>query len=223
MMKRATAEHAARGLRPRQRFALVDPIPDALRSLDDPARPGDLIVTRPVAHRGTEAAKPEPQLPTGRPLVLVTVGTSVREPELLAGLVGSVVDASYEVAVTTEPGTLSGNPRVHEIGFVPLALQRCRDRMRRPGDVHGGRHHGTHEVEFLADHDVGPVLACLVKCLVESEIDPDPGETFHGGRTGMSGVSAAGTPFSLREPDEDVRSGVQQEARPDVSGYPGGG
>ena len=121
MIERATAEHAARGLRPRQRIALIDPIPDALRSPDDPARHGYLIVTRPVAHRGAGAAKPEPELPTRRPLVLVTMGTSVREPELLAGLVGSVADAGYEVAVTTEPGTLPSNSRVHEIGFVPLA------------------------------------------------------------------------------------------------------
>jgi UDP:flavonoid glycosyltransferase YjiC (YdhE family) len=53
--------------------------------------------------------------------VLVTAGTSVRDPDLLAGLVISVADAGYQVAVTVEPGRLPENPRVHAAGFVPLA------------------------------------------------------------------------------------------------------
>ncbi|OLE24493.1 MAG: hypothetical protein AUG49_13275 [Catenulispora sp. 13_1_20CM_3_70_7] len=119
MVERGAVQHASRGLRPRNRFALVDPAPDALRSPDDPARPEDLIVLRPTAHRGSGGS--EPQLPAGKPLVLVTVGTSVQEPELVADLVGSVTRAGYEVVVTTEPGTLPPNPLAHEIGFVPLA------------------------------------------------------------------------------------------------------
>lgn len=57
----ADAQHAARDLRPRQRSALVDPLPEVLRSPTDPP------------------------LPTGRPRVLVTAGTSVHEPDLLTG------------------------------------------------------------------------------------------------------------------------------------------
>jgi UDP:flavonoid glycosyltransferase YjiC (YdhE family) len=72
-------------------------------------------------HQGNRAAEPEPRLPAERPLVLVTVGTSVREPEVLAALVGSVAQAGFQVAVTAEPGTLPADPRVREIGFVPLA------------------------------------------------------------------------------------------------------
>jgi UDP:flavonoid glycosyltransferase YjiC (YdhE family) len=67
----------------------------------------------------------------GRPLVLVTGGTSVREPDLLGGLAASVAKEGFEVVVTVEPGTLPGSTGpgstgpgsagVHEIGFVPLA------------------------------------------------------------------------------------------------------
>jgi UDP:flavonoid glycosyltransferase YjiC (YdhE family) len=121
MRERSAAQHAARGLRPRERFALIDPLPEVLRSADDPAPPGDRIVVRPGAHRGERTEGAGPELPNGRPLVLVTAGTSVREPDLLAGLVTSVVDAGYEVAVTVEPGTLPEDPRVHAVGFVPLA------------------------------------------------------------------------------------------------------
>ena len=121
MVQRAAAQHASRGLRPRDRFALVDLAPDVLRSPDDPARPDDAILVRPTAHRGAGGAEPDLELPDGGPLVLVTLGTSVQEPELLASLVGSISEAGYEVLVTTEAGTLPSDPRVHEIGFVPLA------------------------------------------------------------------------------------------------------
>ena len=59
--------------------------------------------------------------PPIRPLVLVTLGTSVRVRGLPAGLARSAAEAGYEVAVTVEPGTLPGTRGVHEIGFVPLA------------------------------------------------------------------------------------------------------
>jgi hypothetical protein len=53
--------------------------------------------------------------------VLVTAGTSVRDPGLLARLGIAVADAGCEVVVTAEPGTLRVDPRVHPVGFVPLA------------------------------------------------------------------------------------------------------
>ena len=62
-----------------------------------------------------------PELPVGRPLVLITSGTSVREPDLLGGLATSVAKEGFEVVVTVEPGTLPASAGVHEIGFVPLA------------------------------------------------------------------------------------------------------
>jgi UDP:flavonoid glycosyltransferase YjiC (YdhE family) len=62
-----------------------------------------------------------PELPVDRPLVLVTGGTSVREPDLLGGLAAAVAKEGFEVVVTVTPGTLPGAAGVHEIGFVPLA------------------------------------------------------------------------------------------------------
>lgn len=121
MRARVDAQYAARGLRPRQRLALVDPLPDVLRSPTDPPLPTDRMGIRPAVHVGDRGSDVAPELPEGRPLVLVTAGTSVREPGLLSGLVDSVAEAGFEVVVTVEPGALPDSPRVHEIGFVPLA------------------------------------------------------------------------------------------------------
>ena len=120
MTERATAQAAARGLRPRQRFAMLDSLPDVLRSAADPL-PDDRVVMRPIAHAGDRVGGPAPRLPDGGPLVLVTTGTSVQDPGLLADLAGSVANAGYTALVTVEPGTLPGTPGAHEIGFVPLA------------------------------------------------------------------------------------------------------
>ncbi len=53
--------------------------------------------------------------------MLITGGTSVREPDLLGGLAASVAKEGFEVVVTVTPGMLPGSAGVHEIGFVPLA------------------------------------------------------------------------------------------------------
>jgi UDP:flavonoid glycosyltransferase YjiC (YdhE family) len=120
-MARADDQATARGLRPRRRFALVDPLPDVLRSPADPPLPDDRVVLRPTAHAGDRVSGPVPGLPDGRPLVLVTLGTSVRVRGLPARLARSAAEAGYEVAVTVDAGTLPGTRGVHEIGFVPLA------------------------------------------------------------------------------------------------------
>jgi UDP:flavonoid glycosyltransferase YjiC (YdhE family) len=83
---RADDQATARGLRPRRRFALVDPLPDVLRSPADPPLPDDRVVLRPTAHAGDRVSGPVPGLPDGRPLVLVTLGTSVRVRGLPARL-----------------------------------------------------------------------------------------------------------------------------------------
>lgn len=121
MQERANAQHVLRDLSPRQRFALIDSLPDVLRSAEDPPLPDDRVAVRPEAHRGQATGAAAPKLPTGRPRVLVTAGTSVRDPDLVASLAASVAAAGYEVAVTIEPGTLPQHPQVHELGFVPLA------------------------------------------------------------------------------------------------------
>jgi UDP:flavonoid glycosyltransferase YjiC (YdhE family) len=121
MLARADAQRTARGLRPRQRVALVDPLPDVLRLPSDPPLPADRIATRPVAYTGDRIPAVAPELPVERPLVLISGGTSVREPDLLGGLATAVAKEGFEVVVTVTPGTLPGSVGVHEIGFVPLA------------------------------------------------------------------------------------------------------
>ncbi|MCM6773089.1 glycosyltransferase [Nocardia sp. CDC159] len=121
MRRRAAAQHAIRGLSPRDRVALIDPLPEILRATDDPPVPADLLAIRPTAYAGNRWGTTSPSLPEDRPLVLVTAGTSVEKPDLVADLVTSVADAGHHVLVTAEPGALPGHPRVHPIGFVPLA------------------------------------------------------------------------------------------------------
>jgi UDP:flavonoid glycosyltransferase YjiC (YdhE family) len=118
---RADAQHAARSLRPRQRLALIDPLPDVLRLPTDPPLPDDRVAMRPSVHAGGRIPGTVPELPAGRPRVLLTAGTSVQDPELLPSLVSSITAAGFQAVVTVEPGTLPDNPRLREIGFVPLA------------------------------------------------------------------------------------------------------
>ena len=121
LLARADELHSDRGLRRRPRAALVDPLPDVLRSPADPPLPADRIAVRPVAYAGDRASAAVPELPVGRPLVLITGGTSVQEPDLIGALAVSVAKEGFEAVVTVEPGTLPGRMGVHEIGFVPLA------------------------------------------------------------------------------------------------------
>jgi UDP:flavonoid glycosyltransferase YjiC (YdhE family) len=121
VLARAGAQRVARGLPRRQRVALVDPLPDVFRSPADPPLPADLIAMRTAAYTGNRTQAVATELPAGRPLVLVTGGTSVREPVLLGSLAVSVAKEGFEVVVTVEPGTLPGSTGLHEIGFVPLA------------------------------------------------------------------------------------------------------
>jgi len=121
LLARADAQRSARGLRPWPRVALVDPLPDVLRSPADPPRPADWIAARTTAYSGDRGSAATLDLPAGRPLVLITAGTSVRDPDLLGDMVASVAKEGVEVLVTVEPGTLPAAAGVSEIGFVPLA------------------------------------------------------------------------------------------------------
>lgn len=88
-----------------------------MRSMAGEHAPSDSIAICSLVHRGDRgdrAEGAEPRLAVGAPLVLVTAGTAVREPDLLAGLLASVVDAGCEVAVTVDPGTLPEDLRVHQ-------------------------------------------------------------------------------------------------------------
>ncbi|MTD58275.1 glycosyltransferase [Amycolatopsis pithecellobii] len=101
-------------------FAVVDPFPDVL--LDEAERdhaPGR-VALRPQPHSSGPSVK-LPELPG--PVALVTLGTSVREPEALAALVTSVAEAGASVLVTVADLDVpdSVRERVRAIGFVPLA------------------------------------------------------------------------------------------------------
>lgn len=121
MHERAAAQYASRSLRPTERLALIDPLPGALRSATDPAPAADRIIVRPSAFTGDRHADGPLSLPAGRPRVLITAGTSVQDPNLVSDLVSAVVAADVEAVVTVEPGAVPAHPRVHTIGFVPLA------------------------------------------------------------------------------------------------------
>jgi UDP:flavonoid glycosyltransferase YjiC (YdhE family) len=121
MRARAGAQRTARGLRPRERAALIDPLPDMLRLPADPPLPADRIAIRPAAYAGDRSSAVTPELPAERPLVLITGGTTVQGPDLLGGLAGSVAKEGFQAVATVPPGTLPGGTGVHEIGFVPLA------------------------------------------------------------------------------------------------------
>jgi len=124
MIDRSAAQHDARGLHRRQRFAWLDPLPDVLRTAGDPPPPADRITVRPVAHSGDRANATTQglrELPSEGPRVLVTAGTSVQDPGLLADLAVSVVGAGCHAVVTAPAGTGPQGPRVHNVGFVALA------------------------------------------------------------------------------------------------------
>lgn len=138
---RATRALTERGLVATARVALVDPFPEAL--LDDAERDAspDRLAIRPWVHQSVVIAghggAPGPRdLPrrADRPLVLVSLGTSVDEPAILAQLVEAVLGAGVDALVTHErpdPSPTAGpadssstdrrsGPQAHWLGFVPL-------------------------------------------------------------------------------------------------------
>jgi UDP:flavonoid glycosyltransferase YjiC (YdhE family) len=130
---RAQETFTQRGLSPTERLALVDPFPDAL--LDEVERDvsPDRITIRPWVHRAHGASPTRPvgsSTPGPRPVVLVSLGTSVDEPALLTQLVDAVLRAGADALVTHDrPAGVRGpdeaaaatGPRAHWLGFVPLA------------------------------------------------------------------------------------------------------
>lgn len=117
--ERANWQHAFRFLKPRDRIALLDPFPDSLRLPEDTPPESDRITIRPG--RVTEpAARPIPQRPASMPRALVTLGTSVGDPELMAAIAQSVADAGFDVLATTSPERLRTGPRMHAVGFTSL-------------------------------------------------------------------------------------------------------
>ena len=126
------ARYADRGLTPTARVAFVDPWPDALQP-EGWTAPADRLTLCPRAHDLPDAAGPPWSPPTfpgreDRPLVLLTLGTAVGNPEMLGATLDSVT-SSEDVNVIATLGP-DGDPedlradrsRVHPVGFVPLAL-----------------------------------------------------------------------------------------------------
>ncbi|MCS7475798.1 glycosyltransferase [Umezawaea endophytica] len=122
MRERLSREYRARSLTPVPRIAFVDPYPDVLRSADVPTA-SDRITIRPsVNEHGAERTSWQ-GVESELPLALVTVGTTVLDDAALSTLTSSVAAAGFTVVVTARADQLSGDadPRVHPVGFVPLA------------------------------------------------------------------------------------------------------
>ena len=88
----------------------------------------DTLAVRAEAYAGGSTAPPAPDLPGGgRPTVLVTLGTVVRDVALLRAVLEQVLAAGdVDAVVTTPPGAdlgpLDADPeRVRAVGFAPLA------------------------------------------------------------------------------------------------------
>jgi UDP:flavonoid glycosyltransferase YjiC (YdhE family) len=123
MRERVAGEYRSRSLTATPRIALVDPYPDALRS---PAEqpPADRITIHPAVNEHGPAQQAEPDLPSGHPCALVTLGTTVNDSVVLSALASSVAAAGFTAVVTAQREDLSADideDRVRPVGFVPLA------------------------------------------------------------------------------------------------------
>ncbi|HWO66160.1 MAG TPA: glycosyltransferase [Umezawaea sp.] len=122
MRDRLSEVYRSRSVTPAPRIALVDPYPDVLRPADD-VPPGDRITLRPAANEHGSEQTPWQGVESDLPLALVTVGTSVLDDAALSTLASSVAAAGFTVVVTARADQLSADvdPRVHAVGWVPLA------------------------------------------------------------------------------------------------------
>lgn len=124
MQQRSAQQHHARGLIPRPRVAVIDTLPDPMRTGQDPMPDIDRIPMRPLPYFSEQGDYPLPVLDDDLPRVAITVGTSVHDPDLLAELVRGTAAAGVEVLVTATPEELAlpADPHVHCVGFFPLSV-----------------------------------------------------------------------------------------------------
>jgi UDP:flavonoid glycosyltransferase YjiC (YdhE family) len=123
MRKRSDQQHSRRTLLPQERIALVDPFPDLLRLPTDSAAERDRVTIRLGSidfSLAGQTSRPMPPRTAGTPRALLSMGTSVNDPALLAKLAHSIADAGVDVLVTADPLSLPPHPHVHAIGFTPL-------------------------------------------------------------------------------------------------------
>jgi UDP:flavonoid glycosyltransferase YjiC (YdhE family) len=122
----ATARFAQRGLALTPPVAYIDPWPDSLLRDADPY-PAERIAIRPEPHlqEGERWSRPRFQGRQNRPLVLVTLGTLVDDPDALAAILGSLARLDVNVLVAPHSPTDLGDrridhSRVHLAGFVSM-------------------------------------------------------------------------------------------------------
>jgi UDP:flavonoid glycosyltransferase YjiC (YdhE family) len=107
--------------------ALVDPWPECLQR-DTWQPPAGRIAIRPEAHEGEDEtgwSKPEFPGREGLPRVLVTLGTILDEPAVLAAIVDSLAGPDVNVVVAVNPSAQAdtapaGRAGVSVVGFVPM-------------------------------------------------------------------------------------------------------
>lgn len=123
----AAACYAARGLTATARLAYIDPLPDLMHA-PDVHLPGDRICVQPRAYDQPDVEWAPPVFPgrEDRPRVLVTLGTTIGDPEMPRQLAALTETADVNVIVTFGAGSDVSTvdvdrSRVHPVGFVPLA------------------------------------------------------------------------------------------------------
>ncbi|MGP4048890.1 glycosyltransferase [Streptomyces sp. 2A115] len=122
----AVARFAHYGVTPTAPVAYVDPWPDSLLR-DGYALPAERIAIRPEPHSDENSTWSRPQFADreDRPLVLVTLGTVVEDPDTLAAILDSLAALDVNVLVAPHSATDFGDrpvdsTRVHLAGFVPM-------------------------------------------------------------------------------------------------------
>lgn len=123
--QQAALRHTERGLQPVEALATFDPWPESLQPAGWVPRAGRIPV-RPVPFGEWETHDIRPAGHRVRPQVLVTPGTNVRHPEIVAATVASItaLDLDIDLVLTGyegEPWPIEFGPRVRQVGFVPLA------------------------------------------------------------------------------------------------------
>ena len=117
----------AHGLGPVERAAHVSVWPSWLQP-EGHVEADDTLAVRAEAYTGGEGAPAAAEVPHdgGRPAVLLTLGTVVRDAGLLRAVLAQVLaGGDVDVVVTAPPGAdlgpLDADPRVRPVGFAPLA------------------------------------------------------------------------------------------------------
>lgn len=122
MEHRWASQLRERGLRARPRLGHVDPYPDLLRDTGE-VHPADRLPVRFTAFdRAGARYEPPPFEDTSLPRVLLTLGSSVDDPDLSDAIAASLNDTAVNVLTTDPPPADSRtSSRIRHLGFVPLA------------------------------------------------------------------------------------------------------